>query len=279
MALHRLKELLFGYKTVDSVEIFHGDFPMVDITVEPSHEFLVKCGSSWLRTHNCIIDDPHSEAEALSAMTNPGIYDRGYDWYTTGPRQRLQPGGVICIIATRWSLRDIIGRLLENMSTNEKAEKWDYLELPAILPSGKPLWPEFWTLEELLAVKESIPTSKWQAQYMQQPSGSETAIIKKEWWRTWTKNDPPPVDYVIMATDTAHEAKASADYSVAVFFGVWYNPEDNDQPNLILLNAWRGKLEFPELKTQTLELYKEWEPDSVIIEKKASGAPLISDLS
>jgi hypothetical protein len=39
-----------------------------------------------------IIDDPHSEQEAAQAETNPEIYDKTYEWYTSGPRQRLQPG-------------------------------------------------------------------------------------------------------------------------------------------------------------------------------------------
>ena len=81
-----------------------------------------------------------------------------------------------------------------------------------------------------------------------------------------------------MAMDTAFEKKTSADYSAAVIFGVWNNEEDGGQPNLMLLEAWRDRLEFPELKERVLELYKEWEPDSVIIEKKASGAPLIYEL-
>ena len=182
---------------------------------------------------------------------------------------------------TRWSLRDLTGQVLENAHRTGASDEWEVFEFPAILPSGKPLWPEYWSLEELEAVKADISArglGKWNAQYQQQPTSDENAIIKRDWWQTWEKKDPPPVDYIIMAMDTAHEAKNSADYSVAVFFGVWNNPDDDDQPNLILLNAWRDKLEFPELKAKAFELYKKWEPDSVIIEKKASGAPLITEL-
>ena len=224
-----------------------------------------------------IIDDPHSEGEAVLAQFNPEIYDKVYEWYTSGPRQRLQPGGAIVIVMTRWSLRDLTGQVLDSSQTRG-GDKWEVIEFPAILPSGNPLWPEFWSLKELEAIRAELPNSKWMAQYQQQPTSETNAIIKRDWWQKWEQKNPPRVDYLIMAMDTAFEKKTSADYSAAVIFGVWYNEEDGDQPNLILLEAWRDRLEFPELKEKTLELYKEWEPDSVIIEKKASGAPLIYEL-
>ena len=149
-------------------------------------------------------------------------------------------------------------------------------DLPAILPSGRPLWPEFWKIEELEATKASInDLSKWNAQYQQNPTSDETAIIKRDWWNRWTQDDPPPCEYTIMSWDCAFEAKNSADYSAMTLWGVWTNPEDHGNAHIILLDAYRAKLEFPDLKRKALDLYVEHEPDSVIIEKKASGAPLI----
>jgi len=223
-----------------------------------------------------IIDDPHSEGEAVLAQFNPDVYDKVFSWYTSGPRQRLQPGGAIIIVMTRWSMRDLTGQILEHSAANN-GDKWEVIEFPAILPSGKPLWPEFWSIEELEAVKAEIPTAKWQAQYQQQPTAEVNAIIKRDWWQEWKEKKPPAVDFVLMTLDTAFEKKKSADYSAIVVFGIWTNPED-DQAHLILLEAWRERLEFPELKKRVVEFYKEWEPDSIIIEKKASGAPLIYEM-
>jgi predicted phage terminase large subunit-like protein len=223
-----------------------------------------------------IIDDPHSEGEAVLAQFNPDVYDKVFSWYTSGPRQRLQPGGAIIIVMTRWSMRDLTGQILEHSAANN-GDKWEVIEFPAILPSGKPLWPEFWSIEELEAVKAEIPTAKWQAQYQQQPTSEVNAIIKREWWQEWTEKKPPAVDFILMTLDTAFEKKKSADYSAIVVFGIWTNPED-DQAHLILLEAWRERLEFPDLKKRVVEFYKEWEPDSIIIEKKASGAPLIYEM-
>ena len=224
-----------------------------------------------------IIDDPHTEQEALQAAFNPGIYDKVYEWYTTGPRQRLQPGGAIIIVQTRWSMRDLTGQILENASNRPGADQWEVFEFPAILPSGNPLWPEFWSKEALEAIRAEIPAGKWNAQYQQNPTSDETAIIKRESWQKWESEDPPDCDYTLMSFDCAFEAKQTADYSAMTLWGVWYNEEDGED-HVILLDAWRGKLEFPELKAKTLELYKDNEPDSIIIEKKATGAPLIYEL-
>lgn len=288
-AARHVQGILLGVRTVGDVRrLPRENQEFINFTLSGSNTFTV----GGILTHNCgvgsalagrgadivIIDDPHSEAEALQAQVNPGIYDKVYEWYTTGPRQRLQPGGAIIIVQTRWSLRDLTGQIIETSQQKSGTDQWEVFEFPAILESGRPLWPEFWSLEALEATRAELPVHKWQAQYQQNPTSDENALIKRSDWQMWEKDDPPPVDYVIMAMDTAFEAKQSADYSAAVIFGVWTNPEDNNQPNLVLLNAWRGKLEFPELKAKTKELYKEWEPDSVIIEKKASGAPLITEL-
>lgn len=226
-----------------------------------------------------IIDDPHSEQEAALAEINPDIYDKTYEWYTSGPRQRLQPGGAIVIVATRWSKRDLCGQVLK-ASALRGGDEWEVIEFPAIMPSGNPLWPEFWSLEELSALKEELPNSKWMAQYQQAPTSDSAAIIKREWWRIWEQERPPACDFVLMAWDTAFEAHQRADYSACTTWGVFYHPDDTgkDQANIILLNAFRDRMEFPELKKVAVEQFKAWEPDGVIIEKKASGAPLIYEM-
>lgn len=225
----------------------------------------------------CIIDDPHTENEALQAAFNPGIYDKVYEWYTTGPRQRLQPGGSIIIVQTRWSMRDLSGQIIETSQQRQGTDQWEVFEFPAILPSGNALWPEFWSKEALESIRAEIPVGKWQAQYQQNPTSDETAIIKRDYWKIWKAEKPPKVEYTLMSFDCAFEAKQTADYSAMTYWGVWTSEEDNTQ-NIILLDAWRGKLEFPELKAKVLDLYREHEPDGVIIEKKATGAPLLYEL-
>jgi predicted phage terminase large subunit-like protein len=221
-----------------------------------------------------IIDDPHSEQEAALAQVNPEIYDKVYEWYTSGPRQRLQPGGSIVIVMTRWSLRDLTGQVIKS-SASRGGDEWEVIEFPAILPSGNPLWPEFWSLDELEKLHTELPNSKWMAQYQQQPTSDSSAIVKREWWKRWESETPPPCDYILQTWDTAFEKNTRADYSACTTWGIFYNDEDNGLPNIILLNAFKARMEWIELKKTAFEHYKDWEPDSILIEKKASGAPLI----
>jgi len=378
-----------------------------------------------------IIDDPHSEQEAALAEINPDIYDKTYEWYTSGPRQRLQPGGAIVVVMcmagdtavlrpdgsetplkdirpgdivatyengeltaarvnnwqssgvddiyavqtrsnrvlkanarhpflvkrgrieewvrledlrvgdllvapkgasvpqghkrsrkrsepqhatydeivsvtpagreevfdvevdrtenfiangvvshnTRWSKRDLTGQVLKS-SMQRGGKEWEVIEFPAILPSGNPLWPEFWPMDELTALKTELPNSKWMAQYQQNPTSDQSAIIKREWWQVWEGDEPPACEFTLQSWDTAFEKTQRADYSALTMWGVFYKEDDNGttQPNIILLNAFRERMEFPRLKQVAIDQYKEWEPDGLIIEKKASGAPLIYEL-
>ena len=224
-----------------------------------------------------IIDDPHSEQEAAMAAVNPEVYDKVYEWYTSGPRQRLQPGGSIVIVMTRWAQRDLTGQVLKS-AAQRGGEEWEVIEFPAILPSGNPLWPQFWSLAELSALQEELPNAKWQAQYQQNPVGNESAIVKRDWWKWWEKDDPPECDFILQSWDTAFEKTQRADYSAGTTWGVFNCKEDGNRPNIILLNTYKKRVEFPDLKKDVLREYKEYEPDALIVEKKASGAPLIYDL-
>jgi predicted phage terminase large subunit-like protein len=224
-----------------------------------------------------IIDDPHSEQEAAMAASNPDIYDKVFEWYTSGPRQRLQPGGAIVVVMTRWAQRDLTGQVLKS-AAQRSGEEWEVIEFPAILPSGNPLWPQFWSIEELEALREELPNAKWQAQYQQNPVGNESAIVKRDWWKWWEKDDPPVCDYILQSWDTAFEKTQRADYSAGTTWGIFACEEDNFAPNIILLNTYKKRVEFPELKRDVMREYTEYEPDSLIVEKKASGAPLIYDL-
>jgi predicted phage terminase large subunit-like protein len=183
------------------------------------------------------------------------------------------------VVMTRWSKKDLTGQVLK-AAAQRSGEEWEVIEFPAILPSGSPLWPEFWSIEELSALKEELPNGKWMAQYMQQPTSDVSAIIKREWWNTWEHDDPPHCDFVIQSWDTAFLKHERADYSACTTWGVFYQPDNNgmEQANIILLNSFKRRMEFPELKRAAQEQYNDWQPDSLIIEAKAAGAPLVFEL-
>ena len=227
-----------------------------------------------------VIDDPHSEQDATIGAYNPDVYDKVYEWYTSGPRQRLQPGGAIIIVMTRWSKRDLTGQIIKNSTQKEGSSEWEVIELPAIMPSGNALWEEFWKKEELLSLKAELPISKWSAQYQQDPTSEEGALIKREWWQEWDKPHLPPCEAIIQSWDTAFLKTQRADYSACTTWGIFHHPNADGQtvPNLILIDAYKEKLEFPELKKAAYDKYHEFEPDQMIIEAKAAGSPLIFEL-
>ena len=224
-----------------------------------------------------IIDDPHSEQEAALAASDPTVFDKIFEWYTSGPRQRLQPGGSIVVVMTRWAKKDLTGKICQSIIDRD-GDVWDMISLPAILPNGRPLWPEFWSLDELNKLRDELPLSKWQAQYQQDPTSEQGALVKREWWQVWEKENPPPCDFIIQSWDTAFTKNERSDYSACTTWGVFYKDEDPSDANIILLDALKERLEFPELKIRAMQMYREWEPDAFIVEAKASGAPLIFEL-
>lgn len=220
-----------------------------------------------------VIDDPHSEQDALSETA----MEAAHEWYTSGPRQRLQPGGKILLVMTRWSKKDLTEMVLKDSARDSRSDQWEVIEFPAIMPSGKPCWPEFWKLNDLLAVKAALPLNKWSAQWQQNPTSEEGAIFKREWWKVWPHENIPRLKYIIQSYDTAYSKKETADFSAITTWGV-FQPSVDDPDSLILLDAKKGRWDFPELKRKALEFYKFWNPDCVLIEAKASGLPLTQEL-
>jgi len=227
-----------------------------------------------------LIDDPHSEQDVKA--NSRLAFDTAWSWFQTGPLQRLMPNGAIIVVMTRWGPLDLTGRLIDYQVKNPDSPRWEIVELPAILNEGtdneKSLWPEQWPLTSLLSAKSSMDPRYWNAQYMQQPTSDVSAIISRKSWRIWESDEPPPCEYIIQSWDTAHETKSTSDYSACTTWGVFYNEEENNAAQVILLDAFKDRMPFPELKQSALKHYKEWEPDAFIVEKKAAGGPLIQEL-
>ena len=225
-----------------------------------------------------IIDDPHSEQDAKLGRAD--VFKPAWEWFQSGPLQRLMPGGAIIVVMTRWSKLDLTGEIVNQMIKNEDVDGWEVVEFPAIIQNkqgeDESLWPDFWPLKELLAKKAALDVRYWNAQYLQNPVSEEGALIKREWWKIWEEEDPPDCEFTIMSLDAAQEANNRADYNALTVWGVFFNEETNNY-NIILLNSIKQRLEFPELKELCLEEYKEWEPDAFLVEKKSNGAALYQE--
>lgn len=254
-----------------------------------------------------IIDDPHSEQEAKQAAFRPEVFDDVYEWYTSGPRQRLQPGAAIIIVMTRWSKRDLTGRVLQKQMARRKDEygdEWTVIELPAIVdehgPTERSMWPAFWPLPTLRATRGELETPKWKAQYQQEPTSEEGALIKRKDWRIWGANQPdtearppspsvaqawyrdqiPTCKFVLQSWDTANTKTTRADFSACTTWGIFETEDpETGKPvdNAILIDGFKRRMEFPELKRVAKRAFLDWEPDSILIEYKGSGIQLVQE--
>lgn len=242
-----------------------------------------------------IIDDPTGEQQAVAAIADPSIYRKVFQWYVAGPRQRLQPSGRIVVVQSRWATNDFTGALLqaEKEADSPVADHWNVIRLPAILETEtgkKSLWPEFWPLDQLEATRLALPPNRWSSQYMQEPSNDSTSILKREYWKRWEQPRPPKCHFKLVTMDTAYSEKETSDYTAVTTWGVFQgespphykdgklDPGGKEFDCLILLDAWKERIEFPELKTAAHKHYMQWEPDAFLIEAKASGLPLIQEL-
>ena len=229
-----------------------------------------------------IVDDPHSEQDYIQARQGDvGVFDKAYEWFTSGPRQRLQPGAAIVVVMTRWHKRDITGRIVKRMTSEKGVDDWEIIEFPALMPeTDNSLWPEYWPKEELIAIRSELPVAQWNAQYLQNPTGEEGALVRRDSWRMWEKPDPPECEYVIQSWDTAFLKKERSDRCACTTWGVFYleDEEGLKRPNIMLLDALAKRMEFPELKRTAFRMWEERQPDAFIVEAKASGLPLIQEL-
>ena len=221
-----------------------------------------------------IIDDPHSEQDAKQGRAE--VFEPAWEWFQSGPIQRLMPGGAIIVVMTRWSKLDLTGHIIDHMVKNADAEEWEVVEFPAVI-NDQPLWPDFWSIEEIMAKRASMDVRYWQAQYMQDPTSEEGALIKREWWQVWEEEYPPKCEFKIMSLDAAQETNNRADYNALTTWGIFFNEKVNNF-NIILLNAIKERMEFPELKKMVMEEYREWKPDIFIVEKKSNGAALYQEM-
>jgi len=225
-----------------------------------------------------VIDDPlKNSADADSEVLREAMRD----WYGEVIQTRLSPEGFIILVMTRWREDDLVGWVMKEHAH----EGWETVDFPAILPNGEALWPERYSLEWLQNKRRSMTERSWNALYMQRPTVLEGGILKRQWWQRWSRSEPPPVEHIVLSLDTAFSEKDSADYSAATVWGYFRSKDTEDETraakvydNIILLDAWQGRVDFPDLRAQCKALIKKHEPDTVLIEKKASGQSLIQEL-
>ncbi len=206
--------------------------------------------------------------EAHSEPIRRGLYE----WYASVARTRLQPGGAIVLISTRWHEDDLAGRLLGQQG----GEDWQVSSLPAIAEvdesfrrAGEALWPTKYPLEALEETRGEVGSATFVSLYQQRPAAAEGAIFKREWWRYY--REPPTFKRIVQSWDTAFKSGAENDFSVCTTWGV-------TATGFYLLWFWRDKIEFPELKRRMKWLASEYKPNQILVEDRASGQSAIQEL-
>ena len=223
-----------------------------------------------------LIDDPVKDrAEANSATVRQSIWD----WYTSTAYTRLSPGGGVIVMATRWHLDDLIGRLIENME-NGQGDTFTVINYPAIAEhdeihrrKGEALHPERYSLDQLKKIQKTVGSRDWAALYQQHPVPDGGALFKLEWFRRWTATSlPPEFDHTLMSWDMTFKDSKNSDYVVGQVWG-------KKGPNFYLLDQVRGQWDFVKTKEMVRVLAHKW-PRVVrkLVEDKANGSAVISEL-
>ncbi len=239
-----------------------GRIPVYDIQVEGCRNFF----ANDVLVHNCIlIDDPIRSAADADSQT---VRDALWEWYQGTLRTRLQPGGSIILTATRWHGDDLTGRLLD--AAQHGGEQWEHVHMPAISEAGHALWPEYWTVDALEKIRQSVGSRVWEAQYQGRPQPAEGGIIKRHWLNQYTQR-PPTAPLTIQSWDTAFKDGVANDYSVCATFA--YGPN-----GAYLLDVYRDRIQYPDLERMAVQQRNRWRPSVVLIEDKASGQSLIQSL-
>ena len=234
------------------------------------------------------IDDPHNVVDADSSTVRLGVLD----WWDQAMQTRLNDPrtGAFIIIMQRVHEQDLTGHVL----ANQLGDEWDHLMLPARYETNHPtpmkstlgftdprteegelLWPERIDGKTLDNLERSLGSYAAAGQLQQRPSPKGGGILKSKWWVPWEEEKVKNIQYVLQSWDTAFETKESSSFSARTTWAIFNH---NGAERMIVLEAWYGKVSYPDLRREAQAAYKDWKPDMVLIEKKASGSSLIQDL-
>ncbi len=298
MALRRIIDWLLGYRTVQVVERRQSTSGglYINFTVSGHNTFI----ADTFLTHNCILDDIHSEKESIDGKMDPPSkedYDMAWNWWQS-ILSRLQPNASVLVVMQRWSKHDLTGRLVEASRRTPGSHQWEVITLPALEEKQdldgnttyESTWPEYWSTKAMVQLRETMMAEpggawRWNSMYQQNPGADSVAMMKREYWQRWpTDRKIPKCEFTIQSWDLATSSKDRSNYSACTTWGVFRRSEKEDKAvyGIILLDAERGKWEFPDLKKAVVRKYKgalaEGHPDCLLVENKSAGIQLIQEL-
>lgn len=209
-----------------------------------------------------LIDDPVKSREEADSVTQR---ERIWEWYRGTARTRLQSGGRIILVMTRWHDDDLAGRLIASAPG-----RWRVLHLPAIDAAGKALWPEEFPLSELLDIKADVGTRDWDAQYQGEPIAEAGGILKPGDFFEYDYLPAHATQY-IQFWDTAWKTADRHDYSVCLTAAI----SPANPTHAYIVDIWREKVEYPQLQQRYRAQVARWQPAYTDIEDAQSGTALL----
>lgn len=230
------------------------------------------------RADRIVVDDPHAVDEIHSDLIREGVLD----WWDQSMWNRTtdENTAVRVIVMQRLHQRDLAGHLLERGGWEQICLPEEYepgrskMAVPGLKDprktEGELLWPKKFGPAGVAEAKETLGTFGYPSQYQQRPASPGGSIFKRESWQFY-KDLPPKFEYKIASFDTAFETKSAASYSVGTVWGLSIRA-------FYLLDLWRARVEFSELKRAAVNLYGKWKFNDLLIEDKASGKSLIQEL-
>ncbi|EGG93506.1 phage uncharacterized protein [gamma proteobacterium IMCC1989] len=248
------------------------------VTTERGHRIATSTGGTATGEGGdfLIVDDPHNPRQAESQTER----ENALDWFDQTFYSRLndKKNGVIVVVMQRLHEKDLSGHLLAQGD-------WEHLKIPAIAEKktiidfgsiqktrevGDILHPEREGTEEIEKTKKALGTYGYAGQYQQNPVPAEGGMIKKPWVKRYRVPPANPIR-IVQSWDTANKAKEINDPSVCTTWA-------ETKLAYYLLDTWKDRVKYPELKSTAKSLAKKWNPSAVLIEDKASGQQLIQEL-
>ena len=216
-----------------------------------------------------IIDDPIDAGNARYEKAREEVITYYDEKLAT---RRRTPDTPTILIMQRLHLDDLVGWIEKN-----EPNLWDICKVKALDENGNSFWEERYPSVELKHI-QTVNAFKFQSQYQQEPIALGGSVIKGEWFGYYSINVKYDYKKIIIAADTAIQAKEHSDYSCFLVGGVTQNN------HLHILQMSHGKWEYPDLKTVALGVYNQWQFDkrttsasAFYIEDKASGQQLVQD--
>lgn len=224
-----------------------------------------------------IIDDPVKAEEAMSDSSRKRVID----WYggTLVSRLNDKEKGSIIVVMQRLHEEDLSGHLLAQGG-------WEHLDLPAIATAesivqlgngrvktrkpGDILHPEREGKAALDRIKAEIGSMKFSAQYQQRPVPLEGNLIRRPWIQ-WYEIAPKAGGQITQSWDLASTTGERNDWSVCT---TWLKIKRQ----YYLLDVWRGRVEFPDLRRKVIALAEMHKPNRILVERIGPGLHLLQEL-